>query len=291
MMSMVARYRISVFLFYWIGNGIAAVIAWLAFPEWNALKTAYGTALVTLSGLIFLAGFVNVASQAMMVLTLKLGHNGISIAARNCAAVIPFLVGVFVWHNKVGIDRFIGLAMVLTGMAFIVLSRTGSGKTSRDGISVKWLLAVAASFSFSGTFQLLNSLTARLTPETLETGLRIPLLLTSCAVGNCIAFAVSRKRQEKTSMPWYILPGMAAAWSMLAIFSYFFMFRALDCMNKIGGTALVFPIVIGVNITAFSLYSRFRLRERYTPLTLCSLLLCVSSLLLCVSGIIVLTLK
>ena len=55
MMSMVARYRISVFLFYWIGNGIAAVIAWLAFPEWNALKTAYGTALVTLSGLIFLA--------------------------------------------------------------------------------------------------------------------------------------------------------------------------------------------------------------------------------------------
>lgn len=67
-------------------------------------------------------------------------------------------------------------------------------------------------------------------------------------------------------------------------FSYFFMFRALDCMNKIGGTALVFPIVIGVNITAFSLYSRFRLRERYTPLTLCSLLLCVS-------GIIVLTLK
>ena len=204
MMSMVARYRISVFLFYWIGNGIAAVIAWLAFPEWNALKTAYGTALVTLSGLIFLAGFVNVASQAMMVLTLKLGHNGISIAARNCAAVIPFLVGVLVWHNKVGIDRFIGLAMVLTGMAFIVLSRTGSGKTSRDGISVKWLL-----------------LTARLTPETLETGLRIPLLLTSCAVGNCIAFAVSRKRQEKTSIPWYILPGMAAAWSMLAIFPIF----------------------------------------------------------------------
>lgn len=284
MMSTVARYRISVFLFYWIGNAVAAVIAWLSFPEWNTLKTVSGDSLTILFLLLFFSGFVNVASQAMMVLTLKLGHNGISIAVRNCAAAIPFLAGVFLWHDKVALSGFIGLAMILSGMVCIVLGRQEKQKTSGNSVTVKWLFAVVMSLFFSGTFQLLNSLTARLSPETLDTGLRIPLLLTFCSIGNCIAFALSQKRKETFSNPRYLLPGMAATWSVLAIISYFAMFRALDIMNGIGASALVFPIVIGVNITTFSLYSRFRLRERYTKRTLCSLFLCVS-------GIIILTLK
>ncbi len=284
MMSTVARNRISVFLFYWIGNTISAVAAWLFMPDWSAFDKVSGKSLTTLILLLFFAGFVNVASQAVMVLTLKLGHNGISIVVRNCAAVIPFLTGVLLWNNRVGITGFIGLAMIFSGMAGIVLGRNATVNSPSGKVSLKWLIAVAASLALSGSYQLLNSFTARLSPETLETGIRIPLLLTSGATGNCIAFFLSRKTEAITADAKKLLLWMTVGWSVLAIISNSFMFKTLDVMTSIGASALVYPIVIGVNIMTFSLYSRFRLKERYTWLAICSLLLCVS-------GIIFLTLK
>lgn len=284
MMSTVARSRISIFLFYWFGNTVAAIMAWIFMPDWSAFGGISAKSLFALIILLSFSGFVNVASQAMMVLTLKLGHNGLSIVIRNCAAVIPFLVGVLFWHNRVGIFGFLGLGMILAGMAGIVLGRHGTAKSGTGSVSAKWLLAVIGSLCLSGSFQLLNSLTARLPPETLATGIRIPLLLTSCAAGNGVAFLLSRKMTEtpvKSSVP---LLWLALGWSMLAIISYFVMFSSLDIMNKAGVSALVYPIVIGVNIMTFSLYSRFRLGEKYTGLAVCSLIFCVW-------GIIFLTLK
>ena len=269
-MSVVARHKISVFLFYWIGNTAAALIAWIFVPDWRSLRPLSFSALFPLLLLLTLAGFVNVASQAFMVLTLKLGHNGISIAVRNCAALIPFLIGVLVWHNEVGLLNIAGLLMLL--------------EAELRRVSWKWLLAVAASLGCSGAFQTLNSLTARLAPELLNTGLRVPMLLTSCALGNCVASLLrGDMAQVRNGVP-HVIPAMALGWSLTAIGSYYFMFRSLDSMNAAGASALVFPIVIGVNISPFSLYSKFRLKEPYSVLS-------VTSLLLCLFGIILLTWK
>lgn len=143
---------------------------------------------------------------------------------------------------------------------------------------------MAASLGCSGAFQTLNSLTARLAPELLNTGLRVPMLLTSCALGNCVASLLrGDMAQVRNGVP-HVIPAMALGWSLTAIGSYYFMFRSLDSMNAAGASALVFPIVIGVNISTFSLYSKFRLKEPYNVLS-------VTSLLLCLFGIILLTWK
>lgn len=283
-MSVVARHKISVFLFYWIGNTAAALIAWIFVPDWRSLRSLSFSALFPLLLLLTLAGFVNVASQAFMVLTLKLGHNGISIAVRNCAALIPFLIGVLVWHNEVGLLNIAGLLMLLGGLVMIALGNRSNGEADLRRVSWKWLLAVAASLGCSGAFQTLNSLTARLAPELLNTGLRVPMLLTSCALGNCVASLLrGDMAQVRNGVP-HVIPAMALGWSLTAIGSYYFMFRSLDSMNAAGASALVFPIVIGVNISTFSLYSKFRLKEPYSVLS-------VTSLLLCLFGIILLTWK
>ena len=47
-MSVVARHKISVFLFYWIGNTAAALIAWIFVPDWRSLRPLSFSALFPL---------------------------------------------------------------------------------------------------------------------------------------------------------------------------------------------------------------------------------------------------
>ena len=274
MMSAVAHSGGSVFLFYLIGNAVAAVIAWLLIPDWNRMAEMSGMTLLSLIVPVAIAGLVNVASQAMMVWTLKLGHNGISIAVRNCAAVIPFSIGFLFWGNRVGLLNLAGLLMILTAMVQIALNSRKREERAEKRFPLKWLLAMVLSLSCSGSFQVLNSMTARISPELLQTGIRIPLLLTSCAIGNGVVYLLIQRNSPGGGTVPRFFRVMVPGWSLLAILSYFFMFRALDMMNRVEASALVFPIVTGVNISTFSLYSRFRLREPYSAISVCSLLLC-----------------
>ncbi len=283
MMSFVAKYKVSVFKFYLIGNAVAMPVAWLLFPSWDKVAPSVMPYLLPFALILILSGLVNVASQAIMVLTMKLGHNGISIAIRNCAGAIPFLTGVLIWHNKVTLLNVAGLIMILTALFLIALN--SNKNKGPGGVTLKWLIAVAFSLILSGTFQTLNSFSSHFSPEALNTGMRIPILFSAAALGNGIVTLWESKMQktEKKTVPriFIILP---LVWCVIAISSYFIMFHAIDAMHAVNADALTFPIVIGVNISTFSLYSKFKLHEPYSLKEICCLLLCAL-------GIIFLTLK
>ena len=83
--SFLARDRMSSFNFFTIVNLAASLIAWIVLPDWSmASQVDWGM----LFAFTLITGGVNTASQAMLVLTLKLGHNGLTVAIRNLAAVI-----------------------------------------------------------------------------------------------------------------------------------------------------------------------------------------------------------
>ena len=72
----------------------------------------------------------------------------------------------------------------------------------------------------------------------------------------------------------------AIIWAVLAVFSYYFMFEAINAMRKIDAAALVFPMVMGLNVSGFSIYSKIKLREPYTPVNIACLILCLTGVIL-----------
>ena len=96
-LSFLARDKMSSFHFFTIVNLAASAIAWIVLPNWSMAGEVNWLMLFLF---ILATGIVNTASQAMLVLTLKLGHNGLTIAIRNLAAVISMFFALIFLHER-----------------------------------------------------------------------------------------------------------------------------------------------------------------------------------------------
>ncbi len=274
-MSNVARYRVPTFLFYSIGAVLTAVMAWVFLVDWRAaVNMPLGDFLIAAPAFL-IPGLINVVSQAVMVRTLKLGHNGLSVAIRNCAGTVPFMVGFLFLDARVYWFNWVGLLLITSGFVLITLSRKKSASDKKTGFSMKWLMFALASMMLSGTFQTFNTLATMKFNTVVKLGMATPLLMTCCAAGYISAFLI----WQRDSLKIWGFSGQvlryAAVWAVLALLSYYFMFKTLDVMRDINAAALVFPTVMGVNVCCFFTYSKFKLREPYTFVNICCLLMCL----------------
>lgn len=284
-MSNVARCRVPTFLFYSIGATLTAILGWILLVDWQAAARLPLRELLIAAPLFMLPGLVNVASQTVMVQSLKLGHNGLSIAIRNCAGIVPFTVGLLFLNATVRWFNWIGLLLITVGLILIALSKKSSGnRTSKTVFTLKWLIAAAGSMLLSGTFQTLNMLSTVKFNTIVKIGMATPLVMTCCALGYIAAFLIWQRKSlaggSFTGAVWRY----AGVWAVLALLSYYFMFAAIDAMRAANATALVFPTVMGINISCFSVYSKIKLHEKYTALN-------IGCLVLCLLGVILLNLR
>jgi uncharacterized membrane protein len=227
-------------------------------------------------------GIINVASQAVMVRTLKLGHNGLSVAIRNCAGLVPFSVGVFFLGSTVKWFNSIGLLIIITAFIMIALSKknNSSNPSGHQLFSFKWLLFAAASTLLSGTFQTFNTLSTVKFNYMVKSGMATPLLMSCCAFGYITALLLWQRDAVKTINISGKVWRYAVLWAVLALLSYFFMFKTLDIMRSLNAAALVFPTIMGINVSCFFIYSKFKLREPYTLTNICCLIMCLLGVIL-----------
>ena len=280
-MSNVARYRVPTFLFYSIGASLTAICGWIFLVDWQAAVQLPLRELLIAAPLFMLPGLVNVASQTVMVQSLKLGHNGLSIAIRNCAGIVPFTAGLLFLHATVRWFNWIGLLLITLGLILIALGKKSTGNQSSTPVfSLKWLIAAAGSMLLSGTFQTLNMLSTVKFNTIVKIGMATPLVMTCCALGYIAAFLIWQRKSLTDGSFTGAVWRYAGVWAVLALFSYYFMFAAIDAMRATNTTALVFPTVMVINISCFSVYSKIKLHEKYTVLNICCLVLCLLGVIL-----------
>jgi len=70
----------------------------------------------------------------------------------------------------------------------------------------------------------------------------------------------------------------------MTLLQYFLLIHALEAGRAAGIAALTWPLLIGVNVTAFSLFCRFRWKEKYPPATVVGMAGCVLGLVLIIWG-------
>lgn len=114
--SRIAGERISFFQFFTLSNLTASAAAWFLLADWSLFpEIDWGRALL-LTGAV---GFVNTASQAAFVCSLKWGHNGLSVAIRNTASMISMFFAMIFLQEKISPVNFCGVFLVILSLGVI----------------------------------------------------------------------------------------------------------------------------------------------------------------------------
>ena len=229
-------------------------------------------------------GLVNTASQAAFVCSLKWGHNGLSVAIRNSAAVISMFYALIFLHEKISLINFCGVAAVIISLGVIAIF---GKKSSFSNELKKWIPAVLGSLLLSATYQILLTNAAMLPKNVAESGVIIPCLMGFGSIGNLLASLVERKILRKTE-PFYHFSKKVwqvfACWIGAALLQYYLLMLALGSMRTAAMSALTWPMLIGVNVTAFSIFCRLKWKEKYPLSTVIGMIGCISGLIMIIWG-------
>lgn len=279
--SFLARDRMSSFQFFAVSNLLASAIAWCVLPSWSMASEVNWAAL----GLfVLITGVVNTASQAMLVLSLKLGHNGLSVAIRNLAAVISMLFALIFLNEKVSIINLSGVAVIIVSLGMIAIF--GKKDTVSPDLK-KWIPVVIIALLLSGSYQILLTGSLLLPEATRKAGVLTPALFLGCGFSNMLV-ACGEMHFKKIKFGTNIFNShtmiITICWAVVAILQYFALFESLDAMKKCGMASLAWPLLIGVNTTLFAIFCRLRWKEKYPLTTIIGMMGCVLGVILTIWG-------
>jgi len=280
-LSRIAHNRISFFQFFTVSNLTASAAAWILLPDWSLFPGISWCKVLLITATV---GLVNTASQAAFVCSLKWGHNGLSAAIRNSASMISMFFALIFLHEKISPINFSGVFLVILSLAVIAVFGNKNAISSK---LKQWIPAVICSLLFSGTYQCLLTATVVLPESDRKAGIIIPCLLFFCSMGNLLASGIeslyksgNRTVFQFNSDIWKVL----FCWSGIALLQYFLLIRALESMRKAGMASMTWPILICINVMAFSVFCRIKWREKYPVTTIIGMAGCVIGLIMIIWG-------
>ena len=225
---------------------------------------------------------LRVATLKIPGLVFFVSHQKYSTGTFGTAASMLFAL-IFL-HETVSAVNFAGVALIFLSLA--VTSVFGK-KDSFSSDLKKWLPAVTGSMLLSGTYQILLTGTVLLSEHDRKAGIIIPCLLCSGAFWNLLASLIERRIRGKESGFYHFSRQerkVLFCWAGAALLQYYLLFNALSLMRKAGMASLTWPMLIGINITAFSVFCRLKWKEKYPPATVIGIIGCILGLIMIIWG-------
>jgi len=279
--SFLARDKISKFQFFAFSNLAASAIAWIVLPSWGMAAQVNWRMLMLFT---MVTGIVNAASQARLVLALKHGHNGLSVAIRNMSAVMSMFFALIFLNEKVSLVNISGVAFIIISLAVIAIF----GRKSSVSPDLKmWVPVIIVALLLSGAYQILLTGSLLLPAATRKAGVLTPALFLGCGISNLLIsggemiFCKTGFSSGIFHRRTLVITGF---WTAAAILQYFALFKALEAMKQCGMAALTWPLIIGGNTTLFAVFCRFRWKEKYPLTTVIGMIGCVLGLILTIWG-------
>ncbi len=273
-LTRVAATGTSVIGFYMIGCWLAAGFSWVFLVDWPVLRAGIPDRAGELAVWLGIAGTLNSLGQLLLVKAMNAGHKGVSWAMVQIAMLIPFLSALFFWQERLTLVGMAGITMLL--LAIALLSR-GRGVQIGESATVpvwKWLCFVLGALLLIGSSQACQAVPSHWAGWQDAGQLRVCLLATGGAVANTVWVLLMRQRITLPAIRY------GALWAILAVFSYLFLFRALDHLTQAGMSCFVFPIGQATCMIGFALYSAWRLKEVFNLTVRCGLGCCLTGILL-----------
>ena len=255
--SRVARSRQDFAGFMAFSSLVTAACAWLFLPDHAVLLKEGWTFGVRASLVMLLAGLCSAAGFVAMNRGMRAGHHGATWTIGQSALVIPFLVGVLLFSDRVYVRNAIGVGAILTAIA--VFGGKDETRTGAGNEASRWWLGLALlSLLCLGSNQTLTTLPSRWSGWEDTARLRVPML----CLGSALGYNILRGTWWRSwrTLAWR----QAMLLSAVGVSSQVLLISAMDSFAASDRAALVYPVAVGTCITVFALYSVFVLREKAT---------------------------
>ena len=173
------------------------------------------------------------------------------------AMMVPFLVSIILWKERVGIHQWVGLFVLVSAMWFLAAQHAGAspGKPANIGA---WAATTTLCFLLCGISQILVLIPSHWRGWQDNAALRVPLVNASAAVAFGVLSIVLRKPLTKKCLKLGVPLGVCYVLGGRSLFA------AADALTASGFSALTYPIAIGGSVLGFAGYSRFFLREPFS---------------------------
>ena len=218
-------------------------------------------------------GMINYLGFLFVNKAMQKGPNGVIWAMVQSAFAMPFLMGILFFGVECTWTRITGLLLLLTAMVILGRSEKNDDEAgNRQGMN--WLLLSLIAYLTIGLSQSCINLPSYFVKE-IENGLPATLFRGGLAsAGTFLAFLlhglIDRNCFNGKGCSLHTI-GLGIG----SIFASLLIFLGLDRMAACGAGAIGYPIVSGVAISVFMIYTAIRLKEKMTLPVICGILSCL----------------
>lgn len=276
-LSEISARKVQPFVFYALSNFLGGVLAWAIVPFCHA-EIPERLPLLTL--ILGACGFTYVIGLYVQIQCFSLGRKGLTSACTTSAIIIPFLFGIVAMGERPRLLGYIGALCLLGGMIVCVLTGKQNKEETEQAETqsnyLKWFAMTMFCILLNGCGATLQSLSSWMGFDHVSGMFRAALLMTLSGVGNLLACAVVKAnplRDIKSILPW------AAIWAVIGTATNLIFFVAMDAMAKVGAGSFTTCISSTASLLFFFLYTSIRFRERYRPVTILGIIICLLGIL------------
>lgn len=221
-------------------------------------------------------GFFIYINNLLLCRSMGMGSNGISWAIFQSAMIVPFVLGICIHGDKVGIFRLVGFCILVIGIILIGIGGDFRKKTANatNNTRTLWLVLILLAFLGNGIAQYTQSIPSR-AKEALP-GFTSTNSFFLTYLGIIFAAAIHTlmgHNSFKHPSRQELLLGFGTA--MTGFAGCFCLFPGLKMLSQVNMGAIAYPIAVGVCILSFTAYSAIWLKEKYSAMEITGMSMCL----------------
>lgn len=219
------------------------------------------------------AGICNGGAFKLLNKAMEIGPNGLTWAMSQSAFIAPFLMGIIFFDVPSSFIRTTGIAVLLLSM--ILMGVSGKNDNSIKGGKGKWIIFSLLAYIVIAMSQCGANLPSYFIKDSVGGICNLLFRSGLVACGFFIGSSVNMIIFERGNL---FAPGTFKEIILLTfsiVMGAVCMFRALDILVANNAGAIGYPIVTGLSIVLFMVYTALKLKERPTWQSIGSVALCL----------------
>ena len=223
-----------------------------------------------------LSGIGNYMTFILMNKAMQKGPNGLVWAMIQSAFALPFLMGIFVFHVPCPKTRIIGIILLLLAMILMGVFGKGTEKKEEKRNYI-WIVYTLLGFLVAGATQSCANIPSYLIKEE-ASGILTALFRAGLSSGGIFATFFAHGLIDRKIFQWKNCIGSTVVMTIATVLSLVFTFIGLDRLAQHNAGAIAYPMIVGISIAIFMIYTSIKLKERLSFPALCGVLLCLSGI-------------
>jgi len=256
-----------------IATFMGAFLCWIFISKPQMILAGAAPRFGELAVVMVSAGIIGTIGVIIMQKAMRSGHHGIVWTISQFALIVPFLFGVFVFHEPTTWLKNVGMICVLASLIAFGLGQTRSRHQPGKSL-LAWFPLTMVAFVILGIHQSITLIPGYWKNWQDVANVRGALINTGFFISYLIALIFSRRLPNREALKLGLLSGIFVFVSPITLFG------SMDFLAKANMLSMVFPLAVGTCIIAFVIYSVLFLKEQSSFGTLAGIVAGIAGLML-----------